>query len=112
EDNNIVAIKNSIFIKKESDFTLHYYAGPSTKCITHVCPSYQYYVQLDIEYNDEILTQFSIKHNYNIDYQKVLRDKTIMDLIENEGILKFEQVEKLINFLGTLSKEKQKALVK
>lgn len=112
EDNNIVTIKNSLFVKKETDFTLHYYAGPSTKCITHVCPRYQYYVQMDIEYNDEILTQFSIKHNYSIDYQKVLKDKTIMESIEDEGILKFEQVEKLINFLGTLSSEKQKALSK
>lgn len=112
EDNNIIAVKNSLFVENQSDFVLYYYAGPSSRCITHVCPKYEYYVQMDIEYKDVVLTQFSIKHNYDIDYQQILKDKKIMEKIESEGILKFKQVDKLIEFFGNLSDEKQKALLK
>ena len=113
ESKNIHKSTGGIYMKQDVSFIIHYYAGPPTRCIENLCPEYSYYVQMDIQYNKEILPEFGIKHEYKIEHGKNgIHGNVQLEKIEEIGPLKFEQIEKFMKFLSELSKEKQKALVK
>lgn len=113
EDKNILSVKNGVYVNYDIDFILHYYAGPPTPCIEKACQEFVYYIQLDIQYNDDILPEMSLKYEYEIvNGKNNLSTQEQIDKIEEIGPLKFEQTEKFLKFLSELSQEKQKALVK
>ena len=113
ESKNIHPNTSGRFMKQDVSFTLHYYAGPPTKCIENICPKYIYYAQMDIQYNNELLHEFGIKHEYHIEHGKNgVHGNIQLEKIEEIGPLNFKQTETFLKFLSELSEEKQKALVK
>ena len=113
ESKNFHPNTGGIYMKQDILFIIHYYAGAPTRCIENLCPKYSYYVQMDIQYNKEILPEFGIKHEYKIEHGKNgIHSNVQLEKIEEIGPLKFEQTEKFLKFLSELSQEKQKALLK
>lgn len=112
EEKNIYLNKGGMYMSKDVDFILHYYAGSTTFCNVNACAAQTYYVQMQVQQGEEIKKQFTIKKEYHIEHMNNgISSVEQLAKLEEIGPLKFEETQKLLKFLGELSEEKQKALV-